>query len=179
MVAAPREAQEDEASGRASFLSFIESFHSKSFLVHAAHADANWFDPTSAPEFKSPTEATRAFEKEGYSIHMNKGKWINAAQTAVPFFLLSGHFSSSPFSPQLGHFHLLYRPRISALRAPRALKSVISTPSLSVPSTTTALQPRSTTRATSLAASSSTRTRVMRSRCSLSPAFLFVLLCCC
>jgi len=76
IVAAPRAAEVDDSA------------------AHASHADANWFDPTTHPEFRSPQDAAHAFEKEGYAIHMNRGKFIPFTGGAATDFRLKGTTST-------------------------------------------------------------------------------------
>jgi len=69
---------------------------------HAAHANANWFDPTLMPEFRSPQEAATAFEREGYSIHVNKGKFIAYTGGSASDFRIKGTTST-----KVGYIHAI------------------------------------------------------------------------
>lgn len=55
-------------------------------LAHTEHAEANWFDPTQVPEYSTAQEAANALQKDGYAMHMNKGKWINYQGGQVRIF---------------------------------------------------------------------------------------------
>jgi len=70
--------------------------------AHSAHANANWFDPTLMPEFRSPQEAASAFEREGYSIHMNKGKFIAYTGGTATDFRIKGTTST-----KVGYIHAI------------------------------------------------------------------------
>jgi hypothetical protein len=69
---------------------------------HASHANANWFDPTLMPEFRSPQDAANAFEKEGYSIHVNKGKFIAYTGGTATDFRIKGTTST-----KVGYIHAI------------------------------------------------------------------------
>jgi len=84
ILSAPREVEVDESA------------------AHASHANANWFDPTHQAEFRSPQEAANAFEKEGYSIHVNKGKFIAFTGGSASDFRLKGTTST-----KVGYIHAI------------------------------------------------------------------------
>jgi len=70
--------------------------------AHEAHANANWFDPSISPEYRSASEAAQALEKEGYAIHVNKGKWINYQGGSASDFRIKGTTST-----KIGYIHAI------------------------------------------------------------------------
>jgi len=66
----------------------------KEAKLHEAHANANWFDPAVSPEYHTAQDAATALQKEGYSIHVNKGKWINYQGGAASDFRIKGTTST-------------------------------------------------------------------------------------
>jgi len=70
--------------------------------AHEAHANQHWFATTIEAEYRSPTEAAAAFEKNGYSIHINKGKFINYQGGTASDFRLKGTTST-----KVGYIHAI------------------------------------------------------------------------